>query len=124
MWPIIECPPGSSGLAFRYVLLLGLGVLSGVTTALFGFGGGFVTVPVVYAVAATGPAAMHVAVGTSAVVMLVNSLGATITVVRATACTARTSGRWPRSSPSARASARWPRRASRTACCTRCSPRI
>ncbi|WP_328615604.1 sulfite exporter TauE/SafE family protein [Amycolatopsis sp. NBC_00355] len=65
------------------MLLFGLGVLSGVTTALFGFGGGFVTVPVVYAVAAPGPAAMHVAVGTSAAVMLVNSLGATLTVAQA-----------------------------------------
>ncbi|MEA5362846.1 sulfite exporter TauE/SafE family protein [Amycolatopsis sp., V23-08] len=65
------------------MLLFGLGVLSGVTTALFGFGGGFVTVPVVYAVAAAGPGAMHVAVGTSAAVMLVNSLGATVTVARA-----------------------------------------
>lgn len=64
-------------------VLFGLGVLSGVTTALFGFGGGFVTVPVVYAVAASGPDAMHVAVGTSAVVMLVNSLGATVTLARA-----------------------------------------
>lgn len=63
-------------------VLFGLGVLSGVTTALFGFGGGFVTVPVVYAVT-DGPGAMHVAVGTSAVVMLVNSLGATLTVARA-----------------------------------------
>ncbi|MCR6489063.1 sulfite exporter TauE/SafE family protein [Amycolatopsis sp. OK19-0408] len=65
------------------ISLFGLGILAGVTTALFGFGGGFVTVPVVYAVAAHGPAAMHVAVGTSAVVMLVNSLGATVTVARA-----------------------------------------
>lgn len=62
-----------------FTVLFGLGILSGVTTALFGFGGGFVTVPVIYAV--TG--AMHVAVGTSAAVMLVNSLIATVTVVRA-----------------------------------------
>ncbi|MEU8636157.1 sulfite exporter TauE/SafE family protein [Amycolatopsis sp. NPDC048633] len=66
-----------------FTILFGLGILSGVTTALFGFGGGFVTVPVVYAVAARGPDAMHVAVGTSAAVMLVNSLGATVTVARA-----------------------------------------
>nr|WP_225954947.1 sulfite exporter TauE/SafE family protein [Kibdelosporangium phytohabitans] len=43
--------------------MFALGCLSGVTTVLFGFGGGFVTVPVVYAVAASGPDAMHVAVG-------------------------------------------------------------
>jgi uncharacterized membrane protein YfcA len=66
-----------------FTVLFGLGILSGVTTALFGFGGGFVTVPVVYAVAARGPEPMHVAAGTSAAVMLVNSLGATVTVVRA-----------------------------------------
>ena len=63
-------------------VLFVLGCLSGVTTVLFGFGGGFVTVPVVYAVAATGPDAMHVAVGTSAAVMVVNSLGATLTLHR------------------------------------------
>jgi len=63
-------------------VLVVLGCLSGVTTVLFGFGGGFVTVPVVYAVAARGPDAMHVAVGTSAAVMVVNSLGATLTLHR------------------------------------------
>lgn len=73
-------------------MLVGFGCLSGVTTVLFGFGGGFVTVPVVYGMAgvamsaeaagSTGPEAaaadaMHVAVATSAAVMLVNSAGAT-----------------------------------------------
>lgn len=64
------------------LVLFALGCLSGVTTVLFGFGGGFVTVPVVYAVAASGPDAMHVAVGTSTAVMVVNSLGATLTLRR------------------------------------------
>ncbi|WNV85821.1 sulfite exporter TauE/SafE family protein [Umezawaea sp. Da 62-37] len=64
-------------------VLFVLGCLSGVTTVLFGFGGGFVTVPVVYSVAASGPDAMHVAVGTSAAVMVVNSLGATLALRRA-----------------------------------------
>ncbi len=73
----------SNHVPITFIVLFGLGILSGVTTALFGFGGGFVTVPVVYAVAARGPDAMHVAVGTSTAVMLVNSLGATVTVVRA-----------------------------------------
>ncbi|PRY44612.1 sulfite exporter TauE/SafE family protein [Umezawaea tangerina] len=63
-------------------VLVALGCLSGVTTVLFGFGGGFVTVPVVYSVAAGGPDAMHVAVGTSAAVMVVNSLGATLALHR------------------------------------------
>lgn len=59
-------------------VLLAFGCFSGVTTVLFGFGGGFVTVPVVYAVAASGPDAMHVAVGTSAAVMVVNALAGTL----------------------------------------------
>jgi uncharacterized membrane protein YfcA len=59
-------------------VLVAFGCFSGVTTVLFGFGGGFVTVPVVYAVAASGPGAMHVAVGTSAAVMVVNALVGTL----------------------------------------------
>ncbi|MER5747980.1 MULTISPECIES: sulfite exporter TauE/SafE family protein [unclassified Streptomyces] len=66
-----------------YLLLLLFGCLTGITTALFGFGGGFVTVPVVYALWNT-PAhpdtdAMHIAVATSTAVMVVNSLFATLT---------------------------------------------
>ncbi|GLU49809.1 sulfite exporter TauE/SafE family protein [Nocardiopsis ansamitocini] len=57
------------------------GCLSGATTVLFGFGGGFVVVPVVYGFAFVNstPAddAMHVAVATSTAVMMVNSLTAT-----------------------------------------------
>ncbi|KAA9149838.1 sulfite exporter TauE/SafE family protein [Amycolatopsis acidicola] len=60
------------------LILLGFGCLSGVTTVLFGFGGGFVTVPVVALVDS-----MHVAVATSAAVMVVNSAGAAITQWRA-----------------------------------------
>ncbi|MGW0882326.1 sulfite exporter TauE/SafE family protein [Streptomyces sp. NPDC002671] len=58
------------------------GCLTGITTVLFGFGGGFITVPVVYAVlsatARPGPDAMHVAVATSAAVMVVNAAAATL----------------------------------------------
>jgi hypothetical protein len=55
-------------------MLIGIGVVSGLTTVLFGFGGGFVTVPViVWADASLGPAAAHVAVATSSVVMVVNA---------------------------------------------------
>ncbi|WP_417234485.1 sulfite exporter TauE/SafE family protein [Arthrobacter sp.] len=57
------------------------GILTGLTTVLFGFGGGFVIVPVVYAVAVasgTGPDAMLVAVATSTAVMIVNSLSTTL----------------------------------------------
>ncbi|MGW8530353.1 sulfite exporter TauE/SafE family protein [Nocardiopsis sp. NPDC055824] len=67
--------------------LLAFGVLTGLTTVLFGFGGGFVTVPVVYAFAQaqSGPGGdpMHVAVATSTAVMVVNSLGATVAQYRA-----------------------------------------
>ncbi|MFF4189043.1 sulfite exporter TauE/SafE family protein [Streptomyces sp. NPDC001691] len=65
-----------------YLLLLLFGCLTGVTTVFFGFGGGFVTVPVVYGLwsvtARSGADAMHVAVATSTAVMVVNSLLATL----------------------------------------------
>ena len=64
-------------------VLLAFGVLSGVTTVLFGFGGGFVTVPVVAAVSEGSPEAMHVAVATSTAVMVVNAASATLTQYRA-----------------------------------------
>lgn len=70
-----------------FLLLLALGCLSGLTTVAFGFGGGFVTVPVVYAVTAArgGPEtdAMAVAVATSTAVMVVNSSVATWAQYRA-----------------------------------------
>jgi len=51
-----------------------IGLLTGLTTVLFGFGGGFVTVPVIVrADAGLGPDVAHVAVATSAVVMVVNA---------------------------------------------------
>ncbi|WP_240796274.1 sulfite exporter TauE/SafE family protein [Streptomyces sp. RFCAC02] len=66
-----------------YLVLFLFGCLTGVTTVLFGFGGGFVTVPVVYGLwsvtADSGTEAMHVAVATSTAVMVVNSLFATLT---------------------------------------------
>ncbi|WP_049569058.1 sulfite exporter TauE/SafE family protein [Nocardiopsis sp. SBT366] len=69
------------------LVLLALGCLTGVTTVVFGFGGGFVTVPVVYAVtlarAEPGVDAMAVAVATSTAVMVVNSLSATWAQYRA-----------------------------------------
>ncbi|WP_103500729.1 MULTISPECIES: sulfite exporter TauE/SafE family protein [unclassified Streptomyces] len=65
-------------LTFFLVLFL-FGCLTGVTTVLFGLGGGFVTVPVVHGslVAAGQPEAMHVAVATSTAVMLVTATAAT-----------------------------------------------
>ncbi|PXY17653.1 sulfite exporter TauE/SafE family protein [Prauserella flavalba] len=60
------------------LLLFGVGILTGTTTVLFGFGGGFVTVPVIVGVdTALGADAAHVAVATSSVVMVVNALVAT-----------------------------------------------
>ncbi len=61
-----------------YFLLLFFGVLAGMTTVLFGFGGGFVAVPVLYSVllatygpdSVVGHAAMHVAVATSTCMMI------------------------------------------------------
>ncbi|MDH6679404.1 putative membrane protein YfcA [Rhodococcus sp. LBL1] len=59
--------------------LLAFGLLIGVTTVLFGFGGGFIVVPVIYGVAGDRPDAMHIAVATSTAVMIVNASLATIT---------------------------------------------
>ncbi len=65
------------------LVLVLIGVLTGLTTVLFGFGGGFVTVPViVWADAALGPVAGTVAVATSAIVMVVNAAVATTATPR------------------------------------------
>ncbi|MFC8570230.1 TSUP family transporter [Streptomyces sp. NPDC057245] len=65
------------------VALLGIGLLTGATTVLFGFGGGFVAVPVVvWADAALGTDAIRVATATSAVVMVVNAAFATAVTPR------------------------------------------
>ena len=69
-----------------YVSLLCFGCLSGVTAVLFGFGGGFVVVPLLYRMLTVshgaddpiGQSAMHIAVATSTCVMIVNSLIATV----------------------------------------------
>lgn len=67
-----------------YILLACFGCLSGVTAVLFGFGGGFVVVPLVYRMLTVhhtgdviGESAMHIAVATSTCVMIVNALVAT-----------------------------------------------
>lgn len=61
-----------------YSVLLLCGGLAGVTTVLFGFGGGFVVVPLLYTLlmavhgldSGIGQAAMHIAVATSTALMV------------------------------------------------------
>jgi len=66
-----------------FVALALVGVLVGCTTVLFGFGGGFVTVPIVtLADASLGADAVRVAAATSALVMLVNAAVATASARR------------------------------------------
>ncbi|MEV1025667.1 sulfite exporter TauE/SafE family protein [Streptomyces sp. NPDC050264] len=75
------------------LVLVLIGLLVGVTTVLFGFGGGFVTVPVItVADAALGDDAVRVATATSALVMLVNAVVATLATRREVL--ARLRGRW------------------------------
>ncbi|MEV7752246.1 sulfite exporter TauE/SafE family protein [Streptomyces griseofuscus] len=65
------------------VMLIGIGLLTGVTTVLFGFGGGFAAVPVVvWADAALGADAIRVATATSALVMVVSAAFATAVTPR------------------------------------------
>jgi uncharacterized protein len=66
------------------LVLVLVGGLTGATTVLFGFGGGFVTVPViVWADAAAGTGAATLAVATSSLVMVVNAAVATVAAPRA-----------------------------------------
>lgn len=66
-----------------FLVLTLIGLLVGLTTVLFGFGGGFVTVPVItVADAAMGGDAVRVATATSALVMLVNAAVATASTRR------------------------------------------
>lgn len=68
-----------------YVLLAAFGCMSGITTVLFGFGGGFVVVPLVYRFLIAShlpddpvyPYAMQIAVATSTAVMMISASMAT-----------------------------------------------
>lgn len=68
-----------------YLLLAFFGCMTGVTAVLFGFGGGFVVVPLLYRLLTAShgvddpvsQSAMHIAVATSTAVMIVNALIAT-----------------------------------------------
>lgn len=72
-----------SGLNTMILLLLMCGCIVGSTTVLFGFGGGFFIVPLLYALLTTGTdsgicdAAMHIAVATSTCVMIFSASMAT-----------------------------------------------
>ena len=69
-----------------YVILAGVGLLLGITAILFGFGGGFAVVPLVYHVfpayglvsAADAHYAMQIGVATSTAVMIVGTMYATL----------------------------------------------
>jgi uncharacterized protein len=69
-----------------YAILVGVGLLLGITSILFGFGGGFVVVPVVYHLfpayglvsAADARYAMQIGVATSTAVMIVSTVYSTI----------------------------------------------
>ncbi|GEB22021.1 MAG: sulfite exporter TauE/SafE family protein [Brevibacterium aurantiacum] len=70
-----------------------VGVLVGLTTVLFGFGGGFVTVPIITLVHADlGSDTAQVAAATSALVMLVNAVVSTLSTKRETL--AHLKGEW------------------------------
>lgn len=68
-----------------FATLVLIGIVVGVTTVLFGFGGGFVTVPIIaWADHRFGAPALHVATATSLVVMVGNALVATLATPRST----------------------------------------
>ncbi|MGO2024474.1 MAG: sulfite exporter TauE/SafE family protein [Brevibacterium sp.] len=76
-----------------FVGLVAVGCLVGLTTVLFGFGGGFVTVPIITLVQADlGSDTARVAAATSALVMLVNAVVSTISTKRETL--AHLKGEW------------------------------
>ena len=77
----------------EFLGLVLIGCLVGLTTVLFGFGGGFVTVPIITLVDADlGHDTARVAAATSALVMLVNAIVATVSTKRSTL--AHLKGRW------------------------------
>lgn len=101
------------------LIVLGAGFLTGITTILFGFGGGFVVVPFVYhLISASGEQpgqAMHIAVATSTAVMILNASYATLTNWRSGNLLRETIVPLIFSSASARRWARSPLRCWRTA---------
>ncbi|WP_426937133.1 sulfite exporter TauE/SafE family protein [Brevibacterium sp. LE-L] len=77
----------------EFLGLILIGILVGLTTVLFGFGGGFVAVPIITIVDADlGSDTARVAAATSALVMLINAIVATVSTKRETL--AHLQGRW------------------------------
>ncbi|WP_350269546.1 sulfite exporter TauE/SafE family protein [Brevibacterium sp. CBA3109] len=77
----------------EFLGLVLVGVLVGLATVLFGFGGGFVTVPIITLVHADlGSDTARVAAATSALVMLVNAVVSTVSTKRETL--AHLTGKW------------------------------
>lgn len=58
----------------EYLALIIFGILTGIASSLFGFGGGLIVVPLLYSLLPHSPYTMHIAVATSLAVMLVNTL--------------------------------------------------
>ncbi|WP_085520682.1 sulfite exporter TauE/SafE family protein [Tuberibacillus sp. Marseille-P3662] len=67
---------------YLIALFLAIGILTGLLSSMFGFGGGFVVIPVLYLLLPNlnvpDSLVMHVAVGTSLAVMIVNAINSTI----------------------------------------------
>lgn len=65
-----------------FFVFLAIGILTGVLSSLFGFGGGFVLIPVMYLLlpgfGVPEAFIMHVAIGTSLAIMIANSINSTI----------------------------------------------
>ncbi|HCG55624.1 MULTISPECIES: sulfite exporter TauE/SafE family protein [Brevibacterium] len=77
----------------EFLGLVLVGAVVGLTTVLFGFGGGFVTVPIITLVHADlGSDTARVAAATSALVMLVNAVVSTVSTKRETL--AHLAGKW------------------------------
>lgn len=67
---------------YLLIIFLSFGILTGFLSSMFGFGGGFVVIPVLYVLLPElnfpDELVMHVAIGTSLAIMIVNSVNSTI----------------------------------------------
>ncbi len=58
----------------EYALLIVFGIFTGITSSLFGFGGGFIVVPLIFHLVSGSKYSMQVAIATSVCVMMINSI--------------------------------------------------